>query len=283
MPASSGLAFVTILGILALGDGKGPQGRGEPVQATLAFDDSQAAKTVNVDNVFGSVEVVGGVFEDVRVSGLRTVRADTPEAAERARREVSLDMSESGNVVDIAVNGPFRSKDGSLHWDWDDRRYVVRYDLKVQVPESAALSVKTVNEGQVVVRNVNGRLLVRNVNGAIELDRVGGAVDARTVNGGIRAQFRESPSAACDFKTVNGDVRLGFGADLSADFALKTLSGQLLSAFEVQSLPARPVEGHRENGKYVYRSDRFQNIRVGKGGPRVSMETLNGDLIIGSR
>jgi len=283
MAGSTLIAFVSALVFTLAGAGSRPPERGEPVQATLVFDDSQAPKTVQIDNIFGSVEVIGGSFADVRVNGERTVRADNPEAAERARREVSLDMTQRGNVVDIAVNGPFRCKDGSLQWNWDDRRYVVRYDLKVQMPENASLSVKTVNEGQVVVRNVSGRLVVRNVNGTIELDRVGGAVDARTVNGGIRAQFLENPREACEFKTVNGDVRLGFGSDLSADFALKTLSGQLVSAFEVESLPARPVEGHRENGRYVYRSDRFQNIRIGKGGPKVSMETLNGDLIIGSR
>jgi hypothetical protein len=284
MPGSTLIAIVSALNtvLFLAGDGVGPREHGEALQATLAFDDPSAPRTVRIDDVFGSVEVTGGAFSDVRVSGERTVRADTPEGAERARREVTLDMSQNGNVVDIAVNGPFRRPDGSLHWNWDDPKYVVRYDLKIQVPENANLVVKTINEGHVVVRDVSGHLTVRNVNGTIDLERVGGSVDARTVNGGIHALFRENPSAACDFKTVNGDVRLRFGADLSADFALKTLGGELRSDFEVTSLPAKPTEGHRENGRYVYRSDRFQNVRIGKGGPQVSMETLNGDLIIGS-
>jgi hypothetical protein len=285
MPGSTLIAVVSTLNavLLLAGDGSSPREHSEPVQATLVFDDPSAPHTIRIDDVFGSVEVTGGSSPDVRVSGQRTVRAETPEGAERARREVSLDMSQNDNTVDIAVNGPFRRADGSLQWSWDDPKYVVLYDLKVQVPDNANLVVKTVNEGQVVVRNVSGRLNIRNVNGTIDLDRVGGSVDARTVNGGIRAVFKENPRAACEFKTVNGDVRLRLPADLSADFALKTLSGELRSDFEVTSLPARPTEGHRENGKYVYRSDRFQNVRIGQGGPRVSMETLNGDLIIGSK
>jgi len=285
MPGSTLIAIVSTLNAILLlaGDRLPSRENGEPVQATLVFDDPSAPRTVRIDDVFGSVEVTGGAFTDVRVSGERIVRAESPEGEERARREVSLDMTQSANVVDIAVNGPFRRADGSLQWNWDDRKYVVRYDLRVQVPENADLLVKTVNEGQVIVRNVSGRLNIRNVNGTIELDRVGGTVDARTVNGGIRALFKESPKAACAFKTVNGDVRLRLPADLSADFALKTLSGELRSDFEVTSLPAKPAEGHRENGKYVYRSDRFQNVRIGRGGPQVSMETLNGDLIIGSK
>jgi len=257
----------------------------EAVSGTLTFDDASAARTVVVDDVFGSVEVTGGGGSDVRVTGERIVRAETPEAEERARREVSLDMTQSANRAEITVNGPFRCRDRSFNcnWNWEDHRYVVRYDLKVQVPESANLVVKTVNDGHVIVRNVRGQLTVRNVNGKIDLEKVAGAVDARTVNGGIRANFTENPADACAFKTVNGDVRLSFGADLAADFSLKTLNGELRSDYDVTTLPARPVEGRRENGRYVYKADRSLNVRVGRGGPRVSMETLNGDLIVASK
>jgi hypothetical protein len=280
------LALVTavhlILPLAADQPAHGPEQR-EPVQGTLAFDDAAAAKTVVIDDVFGSVEVTGTASGEVRVIGEKTVRAETPEAEARARREVTLDMSQSANRAEITVNGPFRRRDGSLQWSWDDRRYVVRYDLKVAVPETVDLVVKTVNDGHVLVRNVRGNLTVRNVNGTIDLEKIAGSVDARTVNGGIRALFNGSPAADCDFKTVNGDVHLSFGSDLAADFSMKTLNGELRSDYDVTTLPARPGQGRRENGRYVYRSDRALNVRVGRGGPQVAMETLNGDLIVASK
>jgi hypothetical protein len=286
MPGSTMLGVVTALNLVFLLADEGrprPSERRESVQSTLTFEDPSATKTIVVDDVFGSVEVTGGAFSDVRVSGERVVRAESAEAEERARQEVTLDMTQKGNTVEITVNGPFRCPNGSIQWNSEDRKYVVKYDLKVQVPEHADLRLKTVNDGNVVVRDVRGRLAIRNVNGRIDLERVAGSVDAQTVNGGIDALFTESPAAASQFKTVNGDVRLAFAAGLSADFALKTLNGELRSDFDVLSLPARPGEGRRENGRYVYRSDRFQNYRIGTGGPRVSMETLNGDLIVASR
>ena len=288
MPGSTMTLFaLVVLNLLLPGADDRRSGHSEQreaVQATLAFDDASGLKTVVIDDVFGSVEVTGSAIGEVRIAGERVVRAETAEAEERARREVSLDLHQSGNRAEITVNGPFRSRDGSLNWrDWEDRKYVVRYDLKVEVPETAALVVKTVNDGHVVVRNVRGQLTVRNVNGTIDLDKIAGAVDARTVNGGIRAAFTGSPAAACEFKTVNGDVRLSFGSDLAADFSLKTLNGELRSDYDVTTLPARAGQGRRENGRYVYRSDGALNVRVGRGGPHVAMETLNGDLIVASK
>jgi hypothetical protein len=286
MPASTLIGIVAALNLLVLLADDPPHpstGPRERVQKTLTFADAGAAKTVVIDDVYGSIEVTGGAHPDVRVQAERSVRARSPEAEERARREVTLDMTESGNTVDITVNGPFRCRDGSLNWNEEERKYVVRYDLKVQVPEQADLRVKTVNDGNVVVRGVRGRLTIRNVNGRIDMERVAGSVDAKTVNGGIRVSFTESPAADSELKTVNGEVRVAFGRDLAADFALKTLNGELRSDFEVTSLPARPAQGRREGGRYVYRSDRFQNFRIGRGGPRVSMETLNGDLVVASK
>jgi hypothetical protein len=270
--------------VLVPGDqARRPGEQREAVRTTLAFDDAAAERTVVVDNVFGSVEVVGAAVSDVRVSGERVTRAADAEAEARARREVTLDMTQEGNRVALTVNGPFRCRDGSLSYNWEDRRYVVRYDLQVQVPERTDLVVKTVNDGDVVVRGVRGRLSLRNVNGRIEAKEVAGVVDAHTVNGAIHALFAESPSGESQFKTVNGDVRLSFGPGLSADFAMKTLNGELRSDFPVESLAPRPLEGRREGRRFVYRSDRFQNFRIGRGGPRVEMETLNGDVVVAAK
>ena len=192
MPGSTMLGVVAAFNLVFfLADDRPPRSseKHESVQKTLIFEDPSAPKTIVVDDVFGSVEVTGGGFPDVRVSGERVVRAESPDAEERARREVTLDMTQKGNTVEITVNGPFRCPNGSLQWNSEDRKYVVKYDLKVQVPDHADLRLKTVNDGNVVVRDVRGRLIVRNVNGRIDMERVAGSVDAHTVNGGIDVLF----------------------------------------------------------------------------------------------
>lgn len=273
----SALSALLLLG--ADGPGRALQAR-ESVERTLRFADPAAVKTIQVDDVFGSIDVVGAAVQDVHVTGEKILRAETAEAMERARRDVRLDMTEASNVVDLTVNGPFRRSDGSINWDWNERGYVVRYDLELRVPENADLVLRTVNEGDVAVHGVTGRLRVNNVNGKITLERVGGSVDANTVNGPIHASFRQDPTSACRFHTVNGDVHVAFDGALAADFAVKTFNGEVRTDYDVVALPPKPAEARRENGRFVYRARRFQSVRVGKGGPEISMETLNGDIVI---
>lgn len=252
----------------------------EHVAQTLRFTDPRAPKTVRVDDVFGSIHVVGAPVQDVQVSGERTLRGDSVDAMEEGRRDVRLDVSERANTVDLVVDGPFRRADGSIDWNWDKRGYVVRYDLELRVPENADLVLKTVNEGEVTVRGVKGRLKVSNVNGRIALEGIAGSVEADTVNGEIKAAFREAPASSCRFRTVNGDVALSFDGPLAADLRVKTFNGEVRTDYDVVSLPPKAAEARREGGRFLYRADRSQGFRIGTGGPEISMETLNGDIVV---
>jgi hypothetical protein len=276
----------TLTTLLPIRDGRGRPSYSssdrQSLRKTVTFHDPMTERTIRVDNIFGSIDVKGGPIEVVRIKGEKILRAESRHALEKARREVRLDVTEKDNMIDIIVNGPFRRADGRV--DWGDIGYIAQYDFELQVPESVNLILKTVNDGQIVVRNVSGRLKVGNVNGRIEMDRISGSVGAHTVNGDIRALFKDDPDEDCRFKTVNGTLHLSFSSDLSADFALKTFHGEIRTDFPATSLPARSVKKTKWiNGKKIYRYEHSQRVRIGKGGLNISMETLNGDLVIAKR
>ena len=250
----------------------------EAIRKEFRFTDPQKERTVTVDNVFGAITVRGTTAATVRLEAKKTLRADSPDGLEKAAREVTLNMAEKDNHLDIIVDGPFRHCDGSI--DMRDPDYVVAYDFTLEVPARTNLVLKTVNEGDIQVAGVSGAFTVRNVNGRIEMEGIAGSGSCHTVNGRIRAAFRENPAAACSFKTVNGDVDVRFAPGLAADFSLKTLNGDVYSDFPVSYLPSKPMPASRENGRYVYRSRGFQGVRVGRGGPEIVMDTLNGDIVI---
>ena len=250
----------------------------DTVAQVFKFSSAEKAKTVKIDNVFGSITVSGTRTAEARLEAKKIVRADSQDDLQKAEREVTLKMTEKDNQVDVYVDGPFRRRNGSSHGSGRD--YIVTYDFELQVPEQTSLILKTVNDGDILVTNVRGEFTVRNVNGHIELRDIIGPVNGRTVNGRIRAVFRENPAAACSFTTVNGDLEARFTPGLAAEFQLKTLNGGIFSDFPVSYLPAKPGTAKREKGRYVYRSHSFQGVRVGQGGPEISMETLNGDIVI---
>jgi hypothetical protein len=273
-----GLLVAALIPALAPGHDTYRLEKKETIAQVFQFSSADKERTVNVDNIFGSITVSGVATSEVRLEAHKRLRAASQDDLQQAEREVTLKMAEKDNRVDIYVDGPFRCREGSSHGH--DRDYIAAYDFTLQVPERTRLILRTVNDGDILVRNVRGELTVRNVNGHIELQDVAGPVSGKTVNGRIRAVFRENPAVACDLSTVNGDLEARFKPGLAAAFQLKTLNGGIYSDFPVDYLPAKPGVATKDKGRYVYRSRRFQGVRVGSGGPEISMETLNGDILI---
>ncbi len=251
----------------------------ETIRKTFTL--SAEHRTLEVDNIFGSIEVVAVDGNQVQMVVNKTIRARSADQVAAAKKEVNLDITEQPELVKLYVDGPFRCNcsDGCNGWH-GERGYVVNMDFQLQVPRSVDVKLKTVNGGHVSVRGVSGAFSVHNVNGPIEMQDIAGSGEARTVNGGVKATFRENPKQASDFKTVNGSVELTFVRGLAADFRLKTFNGSVFSDFEMTSLPARQVSGEQRNGKFVFHSDRFTGGRIGNGGPEIKAENLNGDIRI---
>ena len=237
-------------------------------------------KSLEIDNIWGSIEVVADTADKVELAVVRTTQAESKDKLERAKKEVTLDITQEEGVLKLYVNGPFRCQCDDCRHSRDDEGYRVKMDFKVHVPRDLDIKVKTVNEGRVVVKNTNGSFLVSNVNGDIEMDNVAGSGTARTVNGPVIVSFRQNPRENSDFKTVNGNVELRFAHDLSADFRFKTFNGGIYSDFSVTALPVHAIEAEHKGGKVVYRADRYTSARVNAGGPEIQIENLNGDIRI---
>jgi hypothetical protein len=237
-------------------------------------------KSLEIDNIWGSIEVVADTADKVELSVARTNQAESKEKLEKAKKEVTLDVTQEEGALKLYVNGPFRCQCDDCRHSRDDEGYRVKMDFKVHVPHDIDIKVKTVNEGRVVVKNTNGSFVVRNVNGDIEMDNVAGSGTARTVNGPVIVSFRQNPRENSDFKTVNGNVELRFAHDLSADFRFKTFNGGIYSDFPVTAMPVHAIQEERRGGKMVYRADRFTGARVNAGGPEIQIENLNGDIRI---
>jgi hypothetical protein len=237
--------------------------------------------TLLVDTVFGSIHVEGHNRDQVEVTVHKTIQVEDQAAYDRALNEVSLDMTIEDNILDVYVDGPFRCQNRRPRRR--DPRYRVVYDFEIRTPRRTTLDLQTVTEGDIRVRNIQGDFDIHNVNGEIDVNGIKGSGTAHTVNGKVDIVFDGTPSENCSFKTINGEINLHFPSTPSADFRLKTFHGDMYSDFNVDYLPAEPVEAERDNGRYVYKSNRFFRVRTGKGGPDIKLETLNGDILISKR
>jgi hypothetical protein len=252
----------------------------EKIQKSFAMPAGAGRRTLEIDNVWGSIEVVGAASDQAQLTVNKSIRAESKGKIEQARKDVTLDITQEADALKLYVNGPFRCNCHDCGRSRDDEGYIVKMDFQVQVPRDIDIKVKTVNEGRVSVRDINGSFLVRNVNGDIRIHNIAGSGTARTVNGPVKVSFRQNPREASDFETVNGAVELQFAHDLSADFKLKTFNGGIYSDFPVTALPVQGMQEEHHGSKVIFRADRYTGARINAGGPQIKVENLNGDIRI---
>ena len=252
----------------------------EKIEKTFTMPAGAGRRTLEIDNVWGSIEVVGTASDTVQLTVNKSIRAESKGKIEQARKDVTLDITQQADALKLYVNGPFRCDCHDCSRSREFEGYIVKMDFQVQVPRDIDIKVKTVNEGRVSVRDINGSFLVRNVNGDIQIRNIAGSGTARTVNGPVKVSFRQNPREASDFQTVNGSIELQFARDLSADFRFKTFNGGIYSDFPVTALPVQGMQEERHGSKVIFRADRYTGARINAGGPQIKVENLNGDIRI---
>ncbi|KAA0231413.1 hypothetical protein EDS67_02375 [candidate division KSB1 bacterium] len=251
----------------------------EEIRRTLQFKNPNAAKHVLVDNVSGSIRVVGDNIRDVQLVVHKTLRAASESKLQEAREQVVLDIAEEEDAVKLYVDGPFRRSNGEVNYrGWRYYGYEVNWDFELRVPREASLYLRAINDGEIEVKNVAGDFDIKNVNGGVNLSEIAGAGSVYALNGGVKVLFQQNPKAESYFGSLNGDVEIIFREGLAAEAGFKTFNGEIYTDFEVTYLANKSPTSKRKHGRYIYKSDEFSRVRIGSGGPQLTFDAFNGDI-----
>lgn len=158
-------------------------------------------------------------------------------------------------------------------------------DVAVTVPVHTSLSLKTVNDGNILVTGVDGELDIDNVNGDVTLKSISGSAVAHALNGKVLATFnRVDPQKQMAFSSLNGDIDVTFPADLKANVNMRTDNGEVFSDFDVQltaTAPQQVVEdGRSQGGKYRVKIDKSVKGKINGGGQEITFKDFNGNIYI---
>jgi len=250
------------------------------VTKTLRFAGG-GVHTLDVRVLNGPIVVTGYDGADVQVEARRTIAAISDDETRRAERDVVLDFVENAATVEATVrelDHPACGESGNVRspaW-WDRRQYEVTFDVTLRVPRDVRLRLCAINGG-IHVDDSAAEFDINSVNGRITLGAMRAAGRAVAVNGAVEASFAAAPRAASLFKTVNGAIVATFPGDLSAEVRMKTFSGGLFTDFDGEIQKGVPTSGRR-GGMFVYRSNEFTTLRVGRGGPELTFDAFNGDV-----
>ncbi len=210
----------------------------------------------SLSNVNGSVVVTGGGGDSVEI--IATKKADNQEDLDKIEIEISHSADEI--VVETELG------ESNRWFSHGNNSGSVKYE--VIVPVSTHLdSVETVN-GSVNISGVSGKVVAESVNGDLEVSDLAGDVGLSTVNGSIEAEFtRLEDQQRVNMETVNGRVSIDLPENANADISADTLNGGInASDFGLET--EKGFVGSDLNGK------------IGNGGARLNIDTVNGSIKI---
>ncbi len=242
-------------------------------KVSVPFSNPERAGHVEAGLVHGSITVKGYAGKEVvieattrskRLSGSR----DSGKGMIRLTQVATgLTVTEENNEMSIGTSSHMRA-----------------VDLHIQVPRNTSLEVSTVNEGDILIENIQGEVEAHNVNGEIKILNVSGAVVSNTTNGDVTVKLNKvTPDKPMSFVSFNGDVDVTLPASVAADLKLKSERGEIYSDFEIelQERARTMKEDNRgKGGKFRLTVESAMYGKINGGGPEFYFSTFNGEIFI---
>ncbi|MCZ6821158.1 MAG: hypothetical protein O7G31_16950 [Calditrichaeota bacterium] len=273
------LQVMLIVGLVVSGLAK--ERHKEKIEKTIAFSSASDEKELIVDNIRGSIVVEGYDGDKVQMVVHKSISARNERKMQRAKEEVILDIEEKDNQVILYVDAPYREPNGSINYrGYRHYGYEVTHDFELKVPFKTNIWIKTINDGEISVKNVDGLFDLENINGGIEAFGLSGSGRVYALNGAVRVEFKKNPEKRCYFGSLNGEIEVTFLPGLQADMRFKTFNGEVYSDFPVTYLQPRAPIKKRRGAKFVYKADKSFGARVGEGGPELEFDGFNGDIYV---
>ncbi|HEY8994022.1 MAG TPA: DUF4097 family beta strand repeat-containing protein [Lacunisphaera sp.] len=226
-----------------------------PAKVTEKFSQTyplEANGSIRLENVNGSVEIVGWDKNEVSLEAEKTAR----DQEGLDRMHLKIDSSPRR----LAIKTDYEKK-----WKfWETMNAQVHY--KLRVPATATLDKIDVVNSSIHVTGVKGSVDLEAVNGGIEADGLTGAGTFETVNGSVRVAYASMPaSGSISLETVNGSCKLTLPANAAFDLDADTVNGRVSCDFPITL---------ESSGKRELRG------AVNGGGTRVELESVNGGLAV---
>lgn len=212
--------------------------------------------TLEIGNTNGAIEVSQSSGSTVEIRAERVAKAASEEAARDLLKQIEIREDVSASRVRLETKSPT-----GIRWGG----FEVRYDVKV--PAGTAVKVDNTN-GRIRLTDLSGAVNAETTNGGVSGTGLTGGVRATTTNGGIELEVSAVHADGIALETTNGGVKLDLPADAKADIDASCVNGGISSDL--------PLEKNGDSNRRSLRG------RLNGGGPRVSLETVNGGVRIGS-
>jgi hypothetical protein len=228
-----------------------------------------AGQWLRVRNVIGEVNVRPASGDRVEIVATKSWRRGDPNMVRIESRK-----SSDGSILVCAFwtenatcdEDGYRSRGEGRR---SHRNNDVAVDFEVRLPRGVNVGAWSVN-GEVSVEGATGEVNAGSVNGGVDATSSGGPVQASSVNGTVHARMgRLGNTEDLNFSSVNGNVIAEFGQDIDAQIELSTVNGRFQTDWPVT------ISGRVD--------PRHLRATIGKGGRRIRLSTVNGNVELRKR
>jgi len=196
--------------------------------------DLQPGGRISLENMNGSVEIIGQDTNKVDISGTKYA------STEQVLQAMKIDVVASGDSVRIRTVPP------SGHRGNHGARYVIRVPRRVELDRIGS------SNGSIRVDGVEGTVRLRTSNGSVRAFRVKGPAEIETSNASIEL-FEQVGSVVAH--TSNGSIK----ADGVKGYFEATTSNGSIDARVTDPEPDRPVKLESSNGGIKLAMDTIRN------------------------
>lgn len=233
----------------------------------LVITPSSGKRILIFENPKGSIKVTGYDGNEIVVNAILRTREDLGsgdgEMKKIERNPLEITAETEGGIVTLYSRTTGKTAD---------------FDIKI--PKNYSLRLKSLDNGNIQIININGEIEVENAFGDITLEGVSGSSVLNSVYGKITASFREvKPETPMMFTSFEGDISLNFPASLNALLKMKTGTGEINTDFDLVPVRRQSVVKNVENTK-VYSLEDWITGMVNAGGPEYIIRSYNGNIII---
>lgn len=231
-----------------------------------------------IDGIFiatrsGSIRVEGIREEKVECTFVRRARGATRQEAETAIAAIRIEESREGAIWRLQADFPAEAS-------FDD----ASADFRLRVPARFSAALEAHN-GEVFTSGIEGKTTIRVHNGGVKAFGARDAVKIRSFNGPIELQ---GEPASLDLVSHNGsmEIRIGNLRAFSKESSIESHNGSVaMSVPSGFSAALHALCGNGQirveaPGRWERRGAREWRGALGTGGPRLRVESHNGEIRI---
>jgi hypothetical protein len=235
-------------------------------QLAVNITHSSLPGVLTFENPKGSIKVTGYDGDVILITG--TLRFKDPEKADNGMHR----------IIKNALNIWAEAEENNINLMCATSGKTVDFDIKV--PDNFSLKLKSLDNGNVDIININGEIEIENANGDISLENISGSAVLSSVYGKISAVFRKvDPGSPMMFTSLEGSISVTFPESINATFKIQVEKGEILSDFDMKPVKRQPVVTTVESTR-IYTLEDWVVGLINKGGPEYIFKSYNGNIVI---